>query len=221
MLTHGIAQKIRTLIIDKHQLVRAGFQALFAHSHDIEVVGTAGNGAEALQCIDALHPDVVILEARPLDMSGIDLVRQLRATWPEIALLMLVGEDAGMFCQSFRQVGVQGCLQKTATYEDLAAAVRVVARGWMVQCTHLSHAACRDTTEQLTEREIEVLHHIAAGRRNHEIAASLVVSTRTVEFHISHILDKLAAHSRTDALQKAIRQGIIPALIDNIETFKR
>lgn len=198
---------IRVMIVDRQPLLRAGLQALLASQRNIEVSGTAGTAAEAIQLISIHRPGVVVLDPRLPDLGGIELIEQLHAAEPDSALLLLLGDEEVAASQVFLHMGVRGCLRKSTTYEDLVAALRMLARGWTVHNADLR--AEGGHTECLTAREIEVLEHIAAGRRNHEIAAQLVVSTRTVEFHISHILSKLAARSRTEALQKAIRQGII------------
>lgn len=203
-------QPIRVLIVDDHPLLREGTQASLARSTGFVVVGLAPDGASALCLASTLHPDVVVLDLRLPDMSGVDVARWLRDHLPTVAVLVLTGYEPIGYVRALLDLGVRGYLQKTASGTELAAAVRAVAAG----CQVLSDALRRATehltpVDPLTARELQVLRLVTAGRRNAEIAEELGISLKTVEFHIGNVLAKLGVRSRAEAIQATRELGLL------------
>lgn len=207
---------IRVVLVDDHPMLREGTAALLAAQGDIAVVGQTGRGAEALALVTAAAPDVLLLDLHLPDVGGIEVARQVRAARPAVAILVLSNYEEPAYVRALLQIGARGYLGKSATGEEIAAAVRAVGRGGATVLSDAARAALGAGGAALSARELEILRLIAAGRRNAEIAADLVIAESTVEYHVRHILTKLDARSRTDALRKAREQGImliaLPAL---------
>jgi DNA-binding NarL/FixJ family response regulator len=173
-------------------------------------VGTAGDGAAALRLIAERQPDVLLLDVHLPGLSGVEVARQTRARFPRVAILVLTGYDDLGDARALVRLGVQGYLPKTASGEQIVAAIRTVARGETVLISKAAQAALGRGVGPLTAREDEVLRLLAAGKRNAEIAAALAVSVSTVEFHLSNLFQKLGATSRTEAIRLAREQGLTP-----------
>jgi DNA-binding NarL/FixJ family response regulator len=209
---------IGVVIADDQRAVREGLAMLVGLTDDIEVVGTAANGIEALEVARDLRPDVILMDLRMPEMDGADATREIHATLPDTRVLILTtyADDDSLF--PALQAGAQGYLTKDASAEEIERAIRAVAEGH----THLDPAvqqrlvtAVLSTVAQpgtlpddLTTREVEVLKLIAAGLSNAEIAASLVVSAATVKTHINHIFAKTGARDRAQAVRYAYRHGL-------------
>jgi DNA-binding NarL/FixJ family response regulator len=209
---------IRVLIADDQRAVREGLAMLVGLADEIEVVGTAANGIEAVQLASELHPDVVLMDLRMPEMEGGEATRKIRAAEPDTHVLVLTtyADDDSLF--PALQAGAHGYLTKDASAEEIERAIRAVADGH----THLDPAiqrrlvaTVRSTKTQnpalpddLTTREIEVLKLIAAGLSNAEIAAALVVSAATVKTHINHIFQKTGARDRAQAVRYAYQHGL-------------
>ena len=209
---------IRVLIADDQRAVREGLAMLVGLTDDIEVVGTAANGIEAVQLASELHPDVVLMDLRMPEMEGAEATRKIRAAEPDTHVLVLTtyADDDSLF--PALQAGAHGYLTKDASAEEIERAIRAVADGH----THLDPAIqqrlvatvlstkTRNPTlpDDLTTREIEVLKLIAAGLSNTEIAAALVVSAATVKTHINHIFQKTGARDRAQAVRYAYDHGL-------------
>jgi DNA-binding NarL/FixJ family response regulator len=205
-VTDGV---ISVVIVDDHPLVRAGTQSLLDESVGIRVLGTAGEAAEALELVREHQPDVLLLDVRLPDMSGIDLARQVRALYPSTAILVLTGHDEIGYARALRHIGVRGYLSKTSSGPEIVAAVRAVALG---QDTFQGAAANPDSElelEDLTDREQEVLGLLVLGLRNAEIAERLRTSVKTAEFHVGRLLHKLHARSRSEAIIRAQELGLV------------
>lgn len=209
---------IRVVIADDQTAVREGLAMLVGLTDGIEVVGTAGNGAEALELARDRRPDVILMDLRMPEMDGVQATRVIRSTLADTQVLVLTtyADDDSLF--PALEAGARGYLTKDATAEEIERAIRAVADG----DTHLDPAiqqrlvaaalarAERPTTlpDDLTAREIEVLKLIADGLSNPEIAASLVVSAATVKTHINHIFQKTGARDRAQAVRYAYDHGL-------------
>jgi DNA-binding NarL/FixJ family response regulator len=209
---------IRVLIADDQRAVREGLAMLVGLADEIEVVGTAANGIEAVQLASDLHPDVVLMDLRMPEMEGGEATRKIRAAEPDTHVLVLTtyADDDSLF--PALQAGAHGYLTKDASAEEIERAIRAVADGH----THLDPAIQRRLVatvlstktqnpalpDDLTTREIEVLKLIAAGLSNTEIAAALVVSAATVKTHINHIFQKTGARDRAQAVRYAYQHGL-------------
>jgi DNA-binding NarL/FixJ family response regulator len=209
---------IRVLIADDQRAVREGLAMLVGLTDDIEVVGTAANGVEAVQLASELHPDVVLIDLRMPEMDGGEATRKIRGAEPDTHVLVLTtyADDDSLF--PALQAGAHGYLTKDASAEEIERAIRAVADGHThldpaiqqrLVATVLSTKAQNPTLpDDLTTREIEVLKLIAAGLSNTEIAAALVVSAATVKTHINHIFQKTGARDRAQAVRYAYQHGL-------------
>ncbi|MGZ3663359.1 MAG: response regulator transcription factor [Ktedonobacterales bacterium] len=199
---------IQVLIVDDHPMAREGTRALLERSATIEVVGALGEGLPALWLLRELQPDVVLLDVRLPDISGIEVARQLRTEFPAVKVLVVTGYDEIGYARALLQLGVRGYLAKSASGAELVAAVRAVAAGNQVITAEAARVIVEGRNAPLTAREHEVLQRLVAGRRNAEIADDLCLSLKTVEFHVRNVLQKLGARSRAEAIGLALQHGI-------------
>jgi DNA-binding NarL/FixJ family response regulator len=205
--------RIRLLLVDDHELVRAGLRTFLGLQPDMEVVGEAGSAEQALALVPALAPDVVLLDLVLPGMSGVEAVRRLRDAHPAVKVLVLTsfaGEDAVL---PAIRAGAAGYLLKDIGPAELAGALRVVHAGGAplhpsVAATVMQSVA-EPGRETLTPREQEVLRLIARGLSNRLIARELALSEKTVKAHVSAILGKLAVADRTQAALYAVRHGLV------------
>lgn len=213
---------IRLLLVDDHAVVRSGLKMLLA-SEDVEIVGEAGSGAEAITAAESTRPDVILMDIGLPDMSGIEAARAVKARHPNIAIVALtIHEDEEYFFKML-EAGASGYVPKRAAPEELLTAIRTAAAGDVYLYPSLAKLLVKDYLSQeraienkaavngLTEREQEVLALLADGATNDEIAATLVISPKTVERHRENIMRKLNLHSRAELVRYAIRKGIIKA----------
>lgn len=201
-------QPIRVLIIDDHPMVREGTRALLDRSPAIEVMDALGDGSAALWLVRRRQPDVVLLDVRLPDISGIEVARRLRLEFPSIKVLVVTGYDEIGYARALLRLGVRGYLAKSASGAELVAAIRAVAAGNRVLTAEAARAVVDDGTTPLTAREHEVLHRLVAGMRNAEIADALCLSLKTVEFHVRNVFQKLGARSRAEAVSMALQRGL-------------
>lgn len=199
---------IRVVLVDDHPMLREGTRVLLEAQGDIAVVGRTGSGSEALALVTELRPDVLLLDIHLPDVGGIEVARRVRAAQPAVAILVLSNYEEAGYVRALLQLGVRGYLGKAATGEEIVAAVRAVARGRATILSDAARSALGAGGADLSARELEVLGLIAEGRRNAEIAAALNIAESTVEYHVRHVLTKLGARSRTEALRKARRLGL-------------
>uniref|UniRef100_A0A7C2ZZ19 Response regulator transcription factor n=1 Tax=Thermorudis sp. TaxID=1969470 RepID=A0A7C2ZZ19_9BACT len=206
MVTRPIGKTIRVVIVDDHPMLLEGTRVCLERAPDIAVVGVTGMGREAIHLVAEHRPDVLLLDLRLPDISGVEVARQVRAAYADTAIVVLTGYGDAGYLRALRPLGVRGYLPKTATDAEIVDAVRRAAAG----CTMVaSHSEREILTEPLTPREREILRRLVAGQRNAEIAAALLISVKTVEYHVSNIFTKLGARSRAEAIRIAHEQGIL------------
>jgi DNA-binding NarL/FixJ family response regulator len=207
---------IRIVLADDHPIVREGLASVLETQPDFEVVGQANDGAEAVDVVSALKPDVVLLDLEMPHLDGVQALRAMRAENASVRALVFTAFDTDERIIGAVQAGARGYLLKGAPRDELFNAIRVVAQGGStlqpVVAAKLMErmtgpAAVSD--EALTEREREVLQSMAQGLQNKEIAQRLVISERTVKFHVSAILAKLGAGNRTEAVRLAMQRGLV------------
>lgn len=213
-----MADPISMLIVDDHPVVRDGLVAILGTQPDFEIAGQAASGEAALALFERLRPDVILLDLEMPGMDGVEVIKRLRAARPDVKIVVFTAFDTDERILSALQAGAKGYLLKGAPRSELFEAVRIVYQGGsllqpVVASRLLSQLAGSETAappaEELTPREFEVLGLLAQGKPNKEIAADLVISERTVKFHISAILAKLGATNRTEAVTIALQQGLI------------
>ena len=209
------------LIVDDHTLVRAGIRSLLALVSDIEVVGEASDGKEALIKIEQLRPDVVLMDLAMPVMGGLEATRRLRRSFPGIKVLALTQYDNSEYVIPIIEAGASGFVTKMSAFSELAAAIEAAYKGE----SYLSSTAAtalveeyqqkttsegeQDPYQQLTAREREVLKLVAEGHTSREIADILIVSNKTVDWYKGSLMKKLNIHSRVDLIKYAIRKRII------------
>ncbi len=214
---------IRLLLVDDHAVVRSGLRMLLGSESDVEIVGEAGTAAEAIEAANQIMPDVILMDIGLPDLSGIDATREIKKRFPKVAIVALtIHEDQEYFFKML-EAGASGYVPKRAAPEELITAIRAAATGQVYLYPSLAKLLVKDYLSQdhasdakskldgLTEREREVLTHLAEGAGNDEIASALVISPKTVERHRENIMHKLNLHSRSDLVRYAIRKGIIKA----------
>jgi NarL family two-component system response regulator YdfI len=216
---------IRVVIADDHFIVREGLRLILETDPDMELVGDAPDGASAVRLVGEVQPDVVLMDLRMPGLDGLQAIEQIRAAWPQVALVILTTyqEDAQML--RGLQAGARGYLLKDTSRETLLDAIRTAARGeTLLQPEVLSRLLARTSEARsaggppdsvagsvvLTQREQEVLEAIARGERSKEIAAHLGISERTVKTYLSSIYAKLEVDSRAAAAAKALASGLLP-----------
>jgi DNA-binding NarL/FixJ family response regulator len=215
---------IRVVIADDQALVRAGLRKLFEVDAEIEVVAEAGNGREVVECVRALHPDVVVMDIRMPDVDGLEATRQLAEIAPAIRVLILTTFGIDEYVYEALRAGASGFLLKDSPAEELLAGVRVVARGDALLDPAITRAVIEQYAraprrrvelarrlDDLTARERDVLDLLARGLSNSEIAAALVVGDGTVKTHVARILQKLDLRDRVQAVVYAYESGVVEA----------
>lgn len=201
---------IRIFSVDDHPLLREGIAALVNNQPDMVVIGDAANGAEALQLFKQLQPDVTLLDLRLPDMSGIDILIAIRTEFPDARIIMLTTFEGDVEIHRALQAGARGYLLKNMPPSELLDVIRQVHAGKKrIPPAIASQLAEHVSDETLTEREIQVLQEVASGNKNRDIANRLFISEETVKVHIKHIMEKLGAADRTQAVTIGVRRGII------------
>ena len=218
-----MGERIRVLLVDDQRLMRDGLRTLLELEGDLEVVGEAGNGEQALRAYEELGPDVVLMDVRMPVMDGVEATRRLVEGWREAQVIIVTTFDDDEYVFDGLRAGARGYLLKDVSGHELAEAVRTVAAGGaliepsvarkvLAEFSRLAPAARpgeEALPEPLSEREMEILGLLASGLTNREIAFRLDVSVRTVTTHVRNILDKLHLENRTQAALFAVEQGIV------------
>jgi two-component system NarL family response regulator len=201
---------VRVLIADDHPIVREGLSAVISDQPDMAMAGQAATGAEAVNLVLAQRPDVILMDLRMPELSGVDAIVAIRAQWPEAQVIVLTTYDGDEDIFRALQAGAQAYLLKDTPRAELLEAIRAVARG---QKRIPPEVAVRLVERlggpTLTEREVDVLRLMAQGRSNKLIGAELNISEGTVKFHVNNILGKLGVDDRTQAVTVALQRGII------------
>jgi len=201
---------IQVLSVDDHPLLSEGIAALIKNQPDMQLVAQATTGRDALEKFRAHRPDVTLMDLRLPDMSGIDTMMAIRAEFPEARIIMLTTFEGDMEIQRALAAGAQGYVLKSMPPKDLVAVIRRVHSGKKhIPSEVAARLAEHLGEEDLTSREIEVLRYAAEGNRNRDIGEKLFISEETVKVHIKHIMEKLGASDRTQAVAIALRRGII------------
>lgn len=209
---------IRVIIADDHAVLREGTRQLLEREDDIEVVGEAGDGAAAVDLVEATRPDVAILDIGMPVLNGVEATERIKQRWPEVAVLILTVHDEDTYVFAILEAGAAGYLLKNVHGDEVVDAVRAVTSGESVLHPAITQKVLarvrgRDGSGRadaaLTDRELQVLRLAAAGQGNRQISTELDVSPRTVQVHLSNVFGKLEVASRTEAVIQALKRGWI------------
>lgn len=208
-------RSISIVLADDHAVMRDGVQMVLEAQPDLHVIGTASNGADAVDLVDALRPDIAVLDIAMPQTNGLVAAREIRQRAPNTKIIFLSMHEGEEYLKEALRAGAAGYVLKRAAATELVAAIRAVQRG----DAYLDPALTRTLDDlrdgdtgrlaDLTERELEVLKLVAEGLTNRQIAAQLVISVKTVQSHRTNIMEKLDLHDRTDLVKYAIRRGLI------------
>lgn len=206
--------RIRIVLVDDHPVVLDGLEAVLGTQPNLEVVGRAGSGTEAIETVRLLRPDLVLLDLEMPGLDGVEVLRRLREFADPPRVLVFTAFDTDDRILAAVRAGAAGYLLKGTPRRELFDAVRIVHSGGsllqpVVASKLLEQVRNEAPSDSLTARELEVLRLLARGLQNKEIATELSVTERTVKFHVSSVLQKLGAGNRTEAVSTAVRQGLI------------
>src|SRR5262245_59290132 len=202
--------QIRVLSVDDHPLINEGIAALIGSQADMQLMAQATSGSDAIENFRRYRPDVTLMDLRLPDMSGIDAMLAIRAEFPEARMIMLTTFEGDVEIQRALGAGARGYMLKSMPPGDLVAVIRRVHGGKRhIPSEVAARLAEHLGEEELTPRELEVLRNAANGSRNRDIGEKLLISEETVKVHIKHIMEKLQASDRTQAVAIALRRGII------------
>jgi DNA-binding NarL/FixJ family response regulator len=205
-----MSEPIRVLSVDDHPLLREGIAAFINNESDMLLIGQASSGTEAIQKFREHRPDVTLMDLRLPDLSGIDAMIAIRTEFPTARIIMLTTFEGDVEVHRALQAGARGYMLKSMPPRELVEVIRQVHAGKKrVPPEVAANLAEHFSDESLTSREIDVLQHVAGGNRNRDIGARLFISEETVKVHVKHIMDKLGASDRTQAIAIAVRRGII------------
>ncbi len=213
--------KIRVFLADDHLLLREGIRSLLGKVPDIEVIGEAGDGKEAVEKVEQLLPDVVLMDITMPELGGLEATQRIKQKNPQVKVLILTIHETSQYLAGMLNVGASGYVVKTTASGELTSAIRAVHHGDIYLYPSIARMLVEDylhkvkvgeqksSYEGLTPREREILKYIAEDRKNKEIADLLGISVRTVQAHRTNLMDKLGARDRTELVKYAIRKGII------------
>jgi DNA-binding NarL/FixJ family response regulator len=202
--------KISVLLVDDHALVRRGFRRILEDETDLEVVGEASDGAEAVRLADELHPRVIVMDCALPNMNGLDATRRILEKSPATLVLMLSMHPEATWVRQSLEAGARGYILKNAVDLELGTAIRRVAAGEVVLDPQVENPRpLKGERHTLTRRELEILQMIAQGKSNKEIAAELSLSANTVAVHRANIMEALGIHKTAELVVYAIRNGLV------------
>lgn len=212
--------RVRVLVVDDHEIVREGIRMVLATDPELEVVGVASSGEEAIEKVRELEPDVVLMDIGMPGLSGFEATRRIRESYPNTQVVALTVHDSEGYVFQMLQAGATGYVVKRAPAEDVIAAVKRAHQGEAVLHPSVAKLVIKDylarvakgeesSFDTLSEREREILKLIAEGLTNREIADKLFLSIKTVQAHRANLMRKLGMHDRTELVKYAIRKGII------------
>jgi two-component system, NarL family, response regulator NreC len=221
MRPQGSLDKIRVLLADDHTILRAGLKMMLNAQPDIETIGEASDGKQAISEAERLSPDVIIMDITMPECNGIEATRQIKRLLPDVRVLILTMHENEEYLFQTLRAGAAGYMLKEAADTDLISAIRVVSGGRFylspsaqsmlvsdyLQRVHTGEE--RDSYGALTEREREILKLVAEGYTNSQIGERLFISPKTVDTHRTHIMDKLNLHSRAELVKYAMRRGLL------------
>jgi NarL family two-component system response regulator LiaR len=219
---------IRVLVVDDHEIVRKGIRALLSREHELEVIGEAGDGEEAIDQAHRLRPDVILMDLVMPKFDGIEAIKQIVAQQPQARILVLTSFAADDKVFPAIKAGALGYLLKDSGPAELVQAIHQVYRGEPSLDPSIARKLLQElahppktspTTDPLTERELDVLRLVAQGKSNREIAEQLVITEMTVRTHVSNILSKLHLASRTQAALYALKEGL--ASLDDVSALEK
>ena len=204
---------IRVVLADDHTIVREGTAELLRRAGDIEVIGQASDGLEALNTVKEMHPDVLVLDLMMPGIDGLEVARRIRQVSPGTAVLVLTAHEDRQYVMAALEAGAAGYMSKSDRGGDVIDAVRSVAAGRTALSPRVASSVVAralgdsDESASLTAREKDVLRAVARGLSNKQIATDLQMSERTVQTHLTHVFSKLGVSSRTEAAMLAVKEG--------------
>lgn len=204
------SERIRVLMVDDHPLLSEGLGAVIENQPDMVPVGQASSGGEAIQRFAECRPDVTLMDLRLPDMSGIDAMITIRANFPQARVIILTTFAGDAEIQRALEAGARAYVLKTMPPNELVDVIRQVHAGKKrIPSEIAAYLAEHYSDEQLTPREVDILRQLAGGNRNRDIAEKLFIAEETVKAHLKHIMEKLHANDRTQAVSIGVRRGII------------
>ncbi len=212
--------RIRVFLVDDHLMMREGIRWLLEKTPDIEIVGEAGDGVEAVVGVEQLAPDVVLMDISMPRLGGLEATRQIKEQNPQVKVLILTMHETDQYLSQMLQSGASGYVVKTAAFSELVSAVRAVYQGDVYLYPAIARMLVDDyllkvkagkegSHDSLTSREKEILRLVAEGTKNKEIAGLLGISLRTVQAHRTNLMRKLGVHDRTELVKYAVRNGVV------------
>ena len=211
--------KIRVLVVDDHAMFREGIRSLLQGQEDVETIGEATDGREAVEMVHQLTPEVVLMDIAMPGMGGLEATRRIHRECPNVKVLVLTQYEDSEYILSIIKAGAKGYIAKTATASELVSAIRTVHKGESFLYPSAATAVVeeylmratgeKNEYEHLTDREREILQLVAEGRTNREIADRLFISVKTILRHRTNVMEKLGFHNRTELIKYAISKGLI------------